>query len=221
VEEITVATADETLLSLGLDPLLADRQFLRNVSTGILATHSGHRSVCADAALMGSLQSILNRERAGSWITAVKAMGHFCGKNFAVSLDARLAALGKPMLSALPLEVCLIFVESYFATRGLGHLKLDLGHAAEHGVVIARLENSFFAEATTERPGRADAMPAGLLQGFFEHISGQGLGCEEISCVAHGEKHCTFALTAPERLAAVLPFVTAESAEAIIKRLCT
>jgi predicted hydrocarbon binding protein len=216
-----MAGSEDILASLGLDPLLADRRFSRNLATGILATHAGHRSVCCDPAMMRSLQLILARERPGSWAATLKAAGHFCGKNFAANLDTSLGALGKPMLSGLPLDVCLIFIETFFAREGLGVLKLDLSHAADHGVVVARLQNSFFAEVSNEPGTLADALPAGLLQAFFEHISGQGLGCEEIACAAHGAPHCTFALTAPERLAAVSALIGRETAEAIIARLCS
>jgi predicted hydrocarbon binding protein len=216
-----MASSENMLVSLGLDPLLADRQFSRNLSTGILATHSGHRSVCCGPEMMRSLQLILGRERPGAWAATLKAAGHFCGKNFAANLDTSLGALGKPMLSGLPLDVCLVFIESFFAREGLGVLKLDLSPASEHGLIVARMQNSFFAEVTLEQGAFADAMPAGLLQGFFAHISGQGLGCDEIACVAQGAPQCTFVLTAPERLSAVHPLLGRAPAEAIIQQLCT
>lgn len=211
---------NEILSSLGLEPLVAGHRFKSDVTGGVLTSPSGARVVFAGSEMMQSLYRVVDRDRPGTWASSFKSAGYASGKKFAAELDARLAALGKPSLAGLPLEACLVFLEDYFAAQGLGRLKLDLGNAAEHGVVVAHLENSFFANALSDVAAFADPMPAGLLQGFFEHLSGQGLGCEEIACGHHGAPHCTFVLTAPERLAAIAKFFGRETAESLIARLC-
>ena len=212
---------DDILSSLGLDPLVADLSFKLDASDSTLTSPSGTRAVLAGAEMMRSLHLILNQESGSTWAEVLKTGGHFCGKKFAADLDVRLALLGKPELAGLPLEACLVFIENYFAVHGLGRLKLDLSHAPGHGLIVARLENSFFADSLPEIDGFTDPLPAGLLRGFFEHISGQELGCDEIACAHQGGEHCTFVLTAPERLSAVAPYVGRENAEAIVARLCT
>lgn len=127
----------------------------------------------------------------------------------------------KPPLTGLPLEACLVFLAHHFARHGFGTLRLDLARAAEHGVVVATLADSFMASAAGSAHDFADPLPAGLIQGFFEHISGQELGCEEIACAHLGAPECTFVITAPKRIDSIRGVIGREPAAAIIDRLCT
>ncbi|MBI4622310.1 MAG: hypothetical protein HY736_03685 [Verrucomicrobia bacterium] len=212
-------SSEEILTSLGLDRLIAAGRFTQDAAGGVVANPAGARVVCAGPEVLRSLHLVFEKERAGTWTATLKTAGFACGKKIATGLDAELAALGKPALAALPIEACLVFVEHYFAVHGWGRLKVDLADAAEHGVVIARLEQSFFAAALQDPAAFADPLLAGVLQGFFEHISGQTLGCEEIACARRGAPHCIFVITSPERLGTIVSFVGYESAEAILQRL--
>jgi predicted hydrocarbon binding protein len=150
-----------------------------------------------------------------------KSSGRSAGEQLGQHLDRELVRLGQPALSALPLEACLVLVERYFAAQGWGVLQLDLSDAAEHGLVIARLEHSYFVEALADVEGFVDPLAAGFLRGFVEYISGQPLGCEEIGCARAGAPRCVFVITAEERLAAVIPLIGREAAEEILNRLKT
>jgi predicted hydrocarbon binding protein len=208
------------LSGLGLESLVADRGFQPDAE-GQLQSPLDGRVIATSPEMLASLRQVLDSERPGSWATVVKSAGLSWGRSLAAKLDARLAQMNKPVLSELPLEACLLMLEHHVRRNGFGRLKLDLAHAAEHGVVIATLDNSLFAALMKNLPGFADPLVAGILQGFFEHISGQGLGCGEIECAAHGAAKCTFAITAPERLEAVAALVGVESADVIIDRMCT
>lgn len=151
----------------------------------------------------------------------MKACGTQCGGKIATGLDTALTAMGKPGLTSLPLEACLALLEHSFAAYGWGRLKIDLNDAADHGFVVARLEHSYNVETLAETDGPVDAMVAGVLQGFFGHISGQALGCEEITCASQGAPHCTFVITAPERLATIAGAIGREAADTLLARLRT
>ena len=210
--------SNEILSSLGLDQLIAEDRFGHD-EVGTLTDPTGARVVFAPPQLINGMRHVLEGENAGAWPAIMKSSGHVCGQKIARHLDARLAELGKPNLAALPLEACLVFIERYFALHGWGKLVLDLAHAAEHGLVIARLEHSYFVEVLAQSGGFADPMLAGMLQGFFEHISGQSLGCEEIACARGPNGACTFVITGAERLAAIAPHVGPETAEMLIARM--
>ena len=210
----------DILASLGLAELISDEGFTRD-NEGMWSDPTGGRVMFSSAEASRSFQHVMERETTGSWRLVMKATGGACGKKIAANLDRRLTALGKPALAALPLEACLVFIERYFAVHGWGSLKLDLTDAAEHGLVVARLEQSYFVEAVPDGQGFADSLLAGFLQGFFEHISGQTLGCEELECARRGAARCTFVITAPERLAQVTPRVGKDAADALIAQLRT
>ncbi len=205
-----MAAPANILISLDLDRLLRD-DVPRDPAPG--------RMVFASAAMIRGFHHVIESERPGAWRTTMKAVGHTTGRQLGKDLDARLAIRAQPPLSGLPLEACLALLEEFFVELGWGLLKIDLTDAAEHSLVVARLQNSVFVEALPEIEQFVDALPAGLLHGFFEYITGLTLGCEEIACVRRGAAECTFAITAPEHLARVMPMIDRESAEALIARL--
>jgi len=214
-----MSSAHEILASLGLELLLETPGHVRDGATGIITNPDGHRFVGATREFIGALHFVADKERAGVWAAALKSTGASWGKNIATDLDARLARLGKPASSALPLEACLAVIEHTFAVHGWGRLQLDLTDAPEHGILSARLEQSVFVESLPEATVPVDSLLAGVLQGFFEHVSSQTLGCAEIACAVHGAEHCTFVITAPERLDPIRPFIGRESVEQILARL--
>ncbi len=207
-----MAAPDSILHSLGLDRLLEPDP---------TATRVINPLAFASAEMIRGLHHVIERERTGAWRSAMKAAGHATGRKFGASLDALLATRGQPALNALPLEACLALLELHLTNLGWGRLQIDLTDAAQYGLVVARLEHSVFVEALANVPDFVDALPAGMLQGFFEHISGQTLGCEEIGCVRRGAPCCTFVITAPEQLAGIMPVIGRENAETLLARLRT
>ena len=168
---------------------------------------------------MHSLRQVLQAEKAGVWQRVVKKCSAATGLKIAASLDTELTRLGEPALADLPLETCLVFIERYFASHGWGLLKLDLADASAHGIVAGRLQHSYLVDAFSDVDEFVDSLLAGILQGFFEHVSGQELGCSEIGCARRGAPHCTFVITAPERLESIAPLLGSATAEAIIAKL--
>ena len=206
------------LRALGLDTLVADAALYRDPA-GALFDPAGTRVVCATPELLRSVRYVLERERPGAWRQTGKAAGAGVGQSLAQALDRQLAALAKPALAAQPLDACLALLARAFAAHGWGKLNLDLTHAAEHGLVVATLEHSCVAAVLPDANDTTDAFAAGALQAFFEHISGQHLGCEEIACRSAGAAHCVFVITTEERLSGVLPLIGREAPATVIARL--
>lgn len=202
-----------------LDRFFEQRGFTADAVTGIQTDPAGLRVVFAAPQFFRAIHLVLTRKDPASWRDLLARCGRDCGRQIATTLDAELARLGQPTLGALPLESCLVFLERTFAAHGWGVLKIDLADAPDHGLVIARLTHSYFAEILSDVEDLVDVLPAALLQGFFEHISGEQLGCAEIACVRRGAPHCTFVITAAERLDSVSSLFGRETAETILARL--
>jgi predicted hydrocarbon binding protein len=209
---------DSILAPLGLDRLVDDRGLVRDPATGTLE-QAGVRVVAAPPEFLRSLRFVLNQESGGRWTTVAKAAGLAAGKTIGAHLDAALGRAGKPALNALPLEACLALLERRLAAEGWGRIKLDLSAAADHGLIVARLQHSPFVEALPDMNDFVDPLLAGLLAGFFQHISGEPLGCDEIACARRGAPECVFVITAEERLTPLRPLFGRESADALIDRL--
>jgi predicted hydrocarbon binding protein len=205
--------------SSDFDRLFDPRAFTADSGTGCVADPAGTRVVYASADFTRAMHFVLSREKSGVWRDTLARTGRACGREIATSLDRESARLGQPVLGELPLEQCLVYLERTFSAHGWGVLTLDLTAAPEHGIVTAHLTHSYFAEALADVNDFVDSFPAGLLQGFFEHISGEQLGCLEVACVRRGAARCTFVVTATERLDTVRPLLGVESAESIIARL--
>ena len=212
------ASADAILAPLGLSPLLAELPYAA-ADADTWTDRTGTRLGFLAPAQIRGLHRVLSAARPGAWASIMKACGAACGRQVAAGLDHAVATLGQPALAALPLEACLSLLEHTFALRGWGRLELDLTEASSHGLVVAHLSHSCFVEVLADVDDFVDPVPAGILQAFFEHISGQTLGCEEIACARRGAPRCTFVVTDPERLARITPHLGRESADALLARL--
>lgn len=211
--------SDPTSPVAEFERLFDPRAYRTDPATGVITDPAGTRIVDATPHVIRALHHILMKEKPGVWRDVLSRTGRTCGREIAANLDRESARLGQPVLGELPLETSMGYLERTFATQGLGVLKVDLADAPEHGLVIAYLTHSYFVEVLPDANDFVDAFPAGLLQGFFEHISGEQLGCLEIACVRRGAPRCAFVITAQERLAPVAPLLGRETAEAILARL--
>lgn len=211
--------SDPTSPAAEFERLFDPRAYRTDPATGVINDPAGTRIVDAPPHLIRALHHILMKEKPGVWRDVLARTGRTCGREIAANLDRESARLGQPVLGELPLEASMGYLERTFATQGLGVLKVDLADAPEHGLVIAYLTHSYFVDVLPDANDFVDAFPAGLLQGFFEHISGEQLGCLEIACVRRGAPRCAFVITAQERLAPVAPLLGRETAEAILARL--
>lgn len=193
--------------------------FTADRSTGTVADRFGQRAALATPQFLRSLRYVLERSRIGAWDIALKHAGRAAGRAVCTAIDAQLAKQPQPALGAMPLEAALEFLPRHFVACGWGQLAFDLTLAPQHGLVLAHLEHSYVSDVLPDANGCVDAHAAGVLQGFFEYISGDSLDCAEIGCVRRGSPRSTFVIATAERLQPVLPLVGREPAEAIIARL--
>jgi predicted hydrocarbon binding protein len=209
---------DKLISTLGLD-LGGTQAAFTGDAAGALANAQGERVTSLPASLLGALRFVLEKQRAGSWRTTLRTIGRSCGKQIGTGLDAQLAALKLPGLTALPLENSLDFLTRHFALNAWGVLALDLSAAESRGIVVAQLERSAFAAALTDANEYADAFVTGVLEGYVEHASGQMLAGAELACARRGAPRCTFVLATVERLTPILPLIGRETADALIARM--
>ncbi len=188
-------------------------------AAGVALVADGSRIVFAASTFLQAVHAVFHADKPGAWPAMQHAGGITAGHAFATTLDLELTRLGQPVLTDQPLEACLALAARQFKAQGWGLLTADLTDAAEHGLVIARLQHSAFVAALESGTEFADALPAGFLQGFLEAVSGQALGCIEIGCARLGAPHCTFVITSAERLDPIRPLLGLKAAGEIVARL--
>ena len=205
--------------ALGLDLGGSQAAFTGDTPAGTLVNAQGERVTSLPVALLGALRFVMEKQQSGSWRTVMRTIGRSCGKQIGAGLDAQLTSLKLPGLAALPLETSLDFLRRHFALNAWGILTLDLSAAESRGIVVAQLDHSAFAAALTDANEYADPFVTGVLEGYFEHVSGQMLSGAELACARRGAPHCTFVLATQERLTPVLRLIGRETAGEIITRL--
>ncbi|MBI5769825.1 MAG: hypothetical protein HZA93_18765 [Verrucomicrobia bacterium] len=216
---------DATSLPSEIDRLFAARALAPAAVAGGLRTVTGDPMVAISENFAHALRRVVHAEKPGRWSHVLGQTGSAHGRKLAAALEREFVALGQPPLGEQPLETCVLLIERHFATQGWGILRLDLSDAGSYGFVVARLSHSYFVAALPDAEQFTDALPSGLLQGFFEHVSGQQLACIEVGCARRGPPagaggpHCTFVIAAPELLAPIRPLIGQQPADTILARL--
>jgi len=210
-------TTENMIAALGLERGAAAPAFASNAKAGTLTNLLGGRAASMPETLVRSLRLVLENHRAGAWAGTLQKSGAACGKALAVGLDRRLREIQAPLLAAMPLETALELLVQLFAAHAWGVLTLDTAGTSSHGVVVAHVEQDYFAGALRETNGFTDPLVAGVLRGYFEHITGQALACVELTCA--GSAKCSFVLTTPDRIAPLKEMIGREPAEAVLARL--
>jgi uncharacterized protein len=213
-----MTSPDSILSSLQLERFFSESRLVYDLEAGTVKNPGAERLIYVSADLMRGIHQALVEETADAWKIIFRNCGRTWGKRVATHLDGGLAKLGKGSQAALPLEGYLAFIEAYFAEHGWGVLKLDLADAPR-GLIVARLHDSYFVDVLADVDDTVDALLAGILQGFIEHVAGAELGCAEIACVRKGAPECVFVVTAPARLDAIETKIGNTSAEDILTAL--
>jgi predicted hydrocarbon binding protein len=80
-------------------------------------------------------------------------------------------------------------------------MRFHLENAENHGIIRASLNHSLFAHTLKEVDGPVDYMIAGMLESIFSEISGQTLGCTQISYNYSGANTSEFLISGSARIA--------------------
>lgn len=211
-------SSESILRQLDLERFFSETRLAYDLEAGTVKKPDAERMIYVSADLMRGIYQALFEETADAWKIIFRNCGRTWGKRVAGRLDTGLIQAGHASQAALPLEGYLAFIEAYFAEHGWGRLRMDLDHASR-GLVVARLENSYFVNVLAEVDDLVDPLLAGILQGFVEHVAGAELGCAEIACVRKGAPACVFAITAPARLDQVESMFGVKPAEEILAAL--
>lgn len=209
---------DSILTQLNLERFFSETRLVYDLEAGTVKNPGAERIIYVSADLMRGIHLALVEETADAWKIIFRNCGRTWGKRVASHLDKGLVNAGRDAQANLPLAAYIAFIEAYFAEHGWGVLKIDLAHA-ERGLVVARLNHSYFVNVLSDVDDFVDPLLAGILQGFIEHVSGAELGCSEIACVRKGAPECVFAVTAPSRLDRVESMLGVSPTDEIITAL--
>lgn len=187
----------------GLDRRFEEAGLTHDLAAGTVTNEAAERLLYVPGDALRSIQQTLREDTGDGWKIVLRHTGRAGGRRLARELDAALASAPRSPAGRLPLEPCTPFLERCFRLNGWGRLVFDFSLFAPHGVILARVANSCFAEVLRGTEDCADPFVCGLLEGFCGEIRGEAIGCEELECARRATELCTFVLAAPARLQAV------------------
>ena len=177
--------ADRTLargaeLPTSLEEALDPSTSAWNLRQGTVRSPEDRRIVFLSTDMVRGIRQALEWETGEATELILRTCGRRWGGRTARALEATVEErTGKPP-GELSLDAYLTLLEEFVARAGWGLFSVDLAHAESHGVLVARLENSFFEAAFPEAEGRIDTLFAGLLEALFSRIAGQELGAVQL-----------------------------------------
>jgi uncharacterized protein len=216
-----MTTSTDLVASLDLERFFGHEANRYDLLAGTAYNAAGSRVIYLSADIIKGIHQALLDETGPAWRLILKNCGILWGRRVAQHLERELGLMFNTTPSDLQVADYLRLVESYFSAHGWGVLKLDLSRAESHGVIVASLDESLFAEVLDTETARVDFLVAGILHSLFTHISGQELDCQEIASTRAGAPRGLFVITATKRLDALESRIEqGEPAEQLLAALC-
>lgn len=195
--------------------------FRHDLRRGTLFNRSGTKMCYAPAELLLALKQVLEEETGPEWSRILLRVGRIWGRRVARRFQKELTDYFARPLHEMPMREFVPILEGYFRYHGWGRLTVDLSHA-DSGYILARLDNSAFAEIVGASAAPVDSIVAGLLAEFLCQLSERtDIDCVETECAAMGRPACTFVIGIEARLAVVRRLVgEGATHEEIVNAIC-
>ncbi|MDX2176009.1 MAG: hypothetical protein SF028_06015 [Candidatus Sumerlaeia bacterium] len=181
-------------------PFFETDYFIHDLRRGTVHNRSKTKLCFMPSEFLLALKQVLEEETGDAWREIMLQSGRIWGKRVAKRFHKEMSDFyGRP-LHELPTREFMNLLEAFFRYHGWGLLTIDLQHA-EHGYIVAKLENSAFVEITGPSRQPVDMIVAGLLGQFIAHVSERpDVECVETACSATGAPHCMFLVGIAARL---------------------
>ncbi len=173
-----------------------------DMQEGTVLSNTDNRVIYLSSDVIHAIYDVLTYEAGEAWSLILKHCGVIWGTRVSGLLEKELqgAELSKK-LGTLSVESYLALLETYFVNHGWGKMRFHLENAENHGIIRASLNHSLFAHTLKEVDGPVDYMIAGMLESIFSEISGQTLGCTQISYNYSGANTSEFLISGSARIA--------------------
>lgn len=194
-----VAAAPEDMLFRG-NPYAEGVYLKTDVPKGVTRNRMGTRIVSLSEDFLRGLRRALGDECGPAADTVLKSCGRRLGGLVAKRVERELSEFYGQPLQEFSTALFLGCLTEMFSQHGWGRLDVDLSRA-EEGLLIADLNGAIMAGLVQQADVPVDALMAGLLGGFFAHLTGQDLDCVQTACQACGAATSRFVIGLRQRLA--------------------
>ena len=195
-----IETPENIIQSLDLQRFFDELDLSYDLAEGTVFTPAETRVIYLSSDVLLGVYRALKEETGPAWSLILKNCGRLWGRKVASNLEQEMFKKEGKKPSELAAQKYIEMLEAYFPAHGWGRLSAFLDDATTHGLMRFTMRHSLFVHVLEEENCPVDGMIAGILQGFFLHLTDQPLDCVEIGCVRQGYDQCTFVLTHEDRL---------------------
>ncbi len=192
-----------------------------DVPSGVTRNRAGTRMIALTADFLLGLRRAIVDECGPAAETVFKSCGRKWGVLFGKRFDKEMSEYyGQPLrdFQMSMFNACLV---EAFSHNGFGKLTLDWSQQHQ-GLILIELREAIMASLVKQAERPADAMVAGILGGFFSHITGEDLDGVQTACPMRGGDTSRFIVGLKERLAPVEAWVeNGKTHEEIVAELGT
>lgn len=183
-----------------LQKIFSEATQIFDMHEGTVFNKADVRVIYLSQDIIHAIYDVLKYEAGDACELILNNCGVIWGKRVCVSLEKELQASASQKLELLTVDSYIGLLEAYFANHGWGRMRFFLDDAESHGIVRASLSNSLFAATLKHVNKPVDSMIAGMLQSIFSSISGQDLGCTQVSYAYTGWETSEFLISGKERI---------------------
>ncbi|MBL1210831.1 V4R domain-containing protein [Geminocystis sp. GBBB08] len=166
---------------------------------GLLETRLGSRLIALPEVLLQGIYAGLEEEIGQATSIVLYNCGRWWGKSFYRRFVQEVSEYYEMPLAQMNMAQFLSCLKQCWKTHGWGVINFDFDYYSQ-GFIVVNTLNSPFAEAAPKNKGFACQPEAGILSSFFSKLTGEDLGCVQLSCESMGAPSNYFVIGLEERV---------------------
>lgn len=186
---------------------------------GLLENRRGDRLLAIPEPLLKAIYAGLEKETGQASKLVLYNCGRWWGKNFYARFCEELHDYFNQPMAELSMAEFLQSLQQCWKTHGWGQIHLDVTYR-DKGFICVEVWNSAFTAFAPSSQGASGDLERGILEIFFNQLTGRELRCVQTSCTSKGDDCNRFILGLEKRLANAEPMVMqGQSHQAIMQNL--
>jgi len=166
---------------------------------GLIENRSGSRLLALPDTLLKALYASLDHELGQGAGVALFSCGRWWGESFYQRFSDEVGEYYGTPLARMEMIQFVQCLKACWQTHGWGLLDIDVKYY-QQGFLIAKIENSPFAESAPPGKRPMGFLEAGVLSAFFSKLTGQNLHCIQTSCETLGADSNHFVIGLRDRI---------------------
>lgn len=166
---------------------------------GLLETRLGSRLIALPEVLLQGIYAGLEEEIGQATGIVLYNCGRWWGKSFYRRFLQEVSEYYEMPLAQMEMAQFLSCLKQCWKTHGWGVIDFNFDYYPQ-GFIVVNTVNSPFAKAAPQDKGFACQPEAGILSSFFSQLTGEELGCIQLSCESMGAESNYFVIGLEERV---------------------